>query len=111
MQEKKQRWILSGTILAATVILSIIAYFNLPGTIAVQWSAGEVTNTMALLKAVLLSIEASVICLVVWNLLAVRFAAVLQKHRWLCVLTTVVGAVISCMGIVVNTVFLVMNGC
>lgn len=114
----KSRKKLSVAILIITIVLNIVCLITLPPTIAVHWDSGGTANGfLPTYQAVLISTAATLLCLLVWALLCNRFQdATIQKltlgdigSKVLYGIAYIVGLIFSCVGIVVDIAFLLMN--
>ena len=114
----KSRKKLSVAILIITIVLNIVCLITLPSTIAVHWdSAGTANGFLPTYQAVLISTAATLLCLFVWALLCNRFQNVPTLKITLGELGSKVvygifyslGLIFSCIGIVVNIAFLLLN--
>lgn len=108
----------SIAILIITIILDIVCLVALPSTIAVHWdSAGTANGFLPTYQAVLISTAATLLCLLAWALLCNRFQNVPTLKIALGELGSKLvygivysfGLIFSCVGIIINIVFLLLN--
>lgn len=100
---------LQVVILVVTIIFSIIGFCLLPDTVAVQWNSEGVSNYLPRYAASLIPIGVSVLCLMAWKNSAVRFSIRMEMSRTFRVLHTLFWIAFSCIGILLNIVFLLNN--
>lgn len=114
----KYRKTISITILIITIILDIVCLVALPSTIAVHWdSTGTANNFMPKYQAVLISTAATLFCLWMWAMLCNRLKSTPSINvafgefggRAVYSIAYVFGLIISCSGIVVNIVLILLN--
>lgn len=114
----EQRKKLSIAILMITIVLDIVCLVALPSTIAVHWDgAGTANGFLPTYQAVLISTAATLLCLLIWSMLCNRFQNVTTLKIALGELGSKLvygivysfGLIFSCVGIIINIVFLLLN--
>lgn len=113
---------LSIAILIITIILDIVCLVVLPSTIAVHWdSAGTANGFLPTYQAVLISTVSTIFCLWVWKLLwtltynkfqnnpALEISLGEAGSKVIYAIVHIFSFIFSCVGIVVNIAFLILN--
>lgn len=93
----------SAVILILTMLLDIVCLFSLPHEIAVQWNdAGDATCYISKYHALLIGYSVTLSSLWLWS-------KVCTKAAFLRIMANILGFALSCSGIVLSIVLLILN--
>lgn len=100
-----QRKYVAISMIGVPVILSIIGFFCMPENVAVQWnSAGEIQNAISKYMALIIGLCCGAFGGWYWYGKDRSSLVGVSKHLW-----RIFDYIIGCMGVIVLSVFLMMN--
>lgn len=106
---KKTEYI-QKSILVSVVILSLISLLVLPESVAVQWNFSQTTNYIPKFYAVLIPLAISTFGICSWKYSSVRYGKNIEMSYRIQTIHSVIWCVVSCIGIIINILFMLMNG-
>ncbi|MDE7136865.1 MAG: hypothetical protein K2O29_00180 [Ruminococcus sp.] len=101
--------ILQALIFTVVLLLSIISFFVLPNSVAVQWNSEGASNHIS--KAIDISIPViiSLFGIVSWKYSSIRYNANIEASKKLQTIHSVIWGIVSCTGVIINIIFMIMN--
>ncbi|MDE5556515.1 MAG: hypothetical protein K2J32_02300 [Ruminococcus sp.] len=96
-------------IFSAMLLLSIISYFVLPNSVAVQWNYTGASNYIPKIHAVLIPAVISLFGIYSWKYSFIRYNANIETSKKIQIINSVIWATVSCVGIIISILFMIMN--
>ncbi len=105
----KKTTLLQILIFTAVFLLSIISLLVLPDNVAVQWNSEGVSGHIPKEAAVSIPVVISLFGIASWKYSAVRYNNNIEISKKLQIIHSVIWGTVSCMGIIVSIIFMIMN--
>lgn len=102
--------ILQVLIFTAVLLLSIISFFVLPDSVAVQWNLKGASNYIPKAMALSIPVVISLFGIASWKYSAVRYRKNIETSQKLQIIHSVIWGIVSCTGIIISILFMIMNG-
>lgn len=106
---KKQQFI-QIIIFLVTVFFSFINLFLLPDMVAVQWNSGGASNFVSKNLACIIPIGVNLVSLVFWRYSYSKYNMQIESSSKIKIIHKIVCTLFSLMGVIINVLFLTMNG-
>lgn len=98
------------TILITIVLFSVISFLVLPDSVAVQWNSDGVSNHISKMTAVLIPLVISLFGISSWKYSSSHYNANIEISKKLQTIHSVIWGTVSCTGIIISILFMIMNG-
>ncbi len=105
----KKITLLQTLIFTAILLLSIISFFVLPDSVAVQWNSDGISNNISKMTAILIPFVISLFGIASWKYSSVRYNINIETSKTFQIIHSVIWGTVSCIGIIISILFMIMN--
>lgn len=105
----KKITLLQILIFTVILLLSIISFFVLPDSVAVQWNYHGASNYIPKIYAILIPVVISLFGIYSWKYSSIRYNTNIEVSKKIQIINSVIWATVSCTGIVISILFMIMN--
>lgn len=106
----KKIYSIQRIIIIAIIFLSIISFLILPDNVAVQWNYIGTSNYIPKIYAILIPAVISLFGIISWKYSSLRYSKNIEISKKLQTIHSVIWGTISCTGIIISILFMLMNG-
>ncbi|MCM1505543.1 MAG: DUF1648 domain-containing protein [Ruminococcus flavefaciens] len=97
-------------ILITVILLSAISFLVLPENVAVQWNYSGANNYIPKFYAVLIPLAISTFGICSWKYSSLRYSRNIKTSDKLQTIHSAIWGTVSLIGIIINILFMIMNG-
>jgi len=105
----KKITLLQTLIFTAVLLLSIISFFVLPDSVAVQWNSDGISNNISKMTAILIPFVISLFGIASWKYSSVRYNINIETSKKFQIIHSVIWGTVSCIGVIISILFMIMN--